>query len=368
VSRTLSADSTLETLKKEAKRWLKAIRAGDARAKERFLAATGTAPDTAGLRDVQLALAREYGFPGWIALRGALDDLALARRSRAERVEIILRSVTWHGDQAAAARILTRWPELGTYDFYIAVATGNVAEVKQHLERDPDAARRKGGPLVREPLLYLTYSRLPGSETNALAIATTLLDHGADPNVGFTDDWQTPFEVLTGVIGEGEGDHVPHPQAKQLAALLIERGADSFDSQSLYNTSITRDDTTWLDILWTECARRGSSERWRMVTPALGDFASVNALDYLLGNAVAHDHMRRAEWLLEHGATLVNARQARSGVTPLFCLPNDEDDAADVAAFLLASGADPRVANNDGATAEQVARQRGLIDAADLMV
>jgi ankyrin repeat protein len=64
---------------------------------------------------------------------------------------------------------------------------------------------------------------------------------------------------------------------------------------------------------------------------------------------------------------LVNVRHPRSGATPLFCLLDDEDEAADVAAFLLASGADPRITNGQGATAEQVARQRGLIDAADLM-
>ena len=85
MSPQLTSDSTLETLKKEAKRWLKAIRAGDARARQR-LAAAGAPSESPGLRDVQFALAREYGLPGWGALRQALDDLALARRSHAERV------------------------------------------------------------------------------------------------------------------------------------------------------------------------------------------------------------------------------------------------------------------------------------------
>jgi uncharacterized protein len=44
------------------------------------------------LRDVQLALAREHGLPGWTGLRAALDDLAMARCSNAERVDIVLRS------------------------------------------------------------------------------------------------------------------------------------------------------------------------------------------------------------------------------------------------------------------------------------
>ena len=110
--RQLSADSTLDTFKKEAKRWLKAVRAGDPRALERLRAASDPAPAEPGLRDVQLALAREYGFAGWAALREALEDIALSRRSRAELADIVLRASAWHGDKVAAARIMARWPDL----------------------------------------------------------------------------------------------------------------------------------------------------------------------------------------------------------------------------------------------------------------
>jgi hypothetical protein len=501
------------------------------------------------LRDVQWALAREYGLPGWTALREALDDLALARRSQAERVDIVLRSASWHGDRIAAARLVARWPEIGADNIYIAVATGNLAEVQRRLAVDPAAAGRKGGPLDWEPLLYLAYARLPGSESHGLAIATALLDHGADPSARWVDDWSNPFTVLTGVIGEGEGDKLPHPQAKELAGLLIERGADPLDTQALYNTSITRDDVTWLDILWSECEKRGRLERWRSPAPHLGGEVRLSALNYLLGNAVAYNHLARAEWLLTRGANpnglhaydrrpqreealvygyrematllerfgaeskplegraafraacmcldkeaaqavlarhpeclydaepmlsaaragradvvalllelgvhvdvadhtqqrglqnavmggslevvkllvahgaaidrpttrfggamgfaahfgrreiaaclaplshdvcdlvclgmterlrelfaadpaLVNAPYPKYDFTPLFALPDDQDDAVEMATFLLAHGADPRVRNKDGLTAEQVARQRGLIEAADLM-
>ena len=72
---------TLESLKKEAKTWLAAIRAGDAAARAKFVQAVpdGTADPT--LRDVQLAVARLNGFPGWTALRIALtpEPLTSAR-------------------------------------------------------------------------------------------------------------------------------------------------------------------------------------------------------------------------------------------------------------------------------------------------
>lgn len=68
MSRSLTSQSSLETLKKEAKRWLKALRANDPEARARLLRANPHTPDTPGLRDVQHALALEHGFDGWTAL------------------------------------------------------------------------------------------------------------------------------------------------------------------------------------------------------------------------------------------------------------------------------------------------------------
>jgi len=65
--------------------------------------------------------------------------------------------------------------------------------------------------------------------------------------------------------------------------------------------------------------------------------------------------------------TLVNARHFRAGVTPLFCLPGSDDEAMDMAAFLLAHGADPDIRNGDGVTAEQMFRQHGREELADFL-
>ncbi len=64
---------------------------------------------------------------------------------------------------------------------------------------------------------------------------------------------------------------------------------------------------------------------------------------------------------------LVNAVHFRLGCTPLFTLPDDEEAAAEMTTVLLAHGADPGIRNKDGVSAEESARRRGLIDAADLM-
>lgn len=76
---------TLESLKKEAKHWLAALRDGDADAWTRFQRAIPDAPAEPGLRDVQHALAREQGLAGWnelvmrLAVAGVAARAALAR-------------------------------------------------------------------------------------------------------------------------------------------------------------------------------------------------------------------------------------------------------------------------------------------------
>jgi ankyrin repeat protein len=75
----------------------------------------------------------------------------------------------------------------------------------------------------------------------------------------------------------------------------------------------------------------------------------------------------RLRELFAEDPQLANAVAPRAGITPLFCLPDDEDAAVAITTLLLAHGADPNIVNKDGLTAEQDARRRGLIDAADFM-
>ena len=69
MSRQSSGASALDNLKKEAKRWLKALRAGDEGARARLLRVHPRSPATPTLRSVQHALALEHGLPGWTALK-----------------------------------------------------------------------------------------------------------------------------------------------------------------------------------------------------------------------------------------------------------------------------------------------------------
>jgi len=300
MGRALTPRTQLESLRKEAKRWLKAVRAGDAKALARLKAAWPEAPAEPSLRDMQQALARDYGQPSWVALKAALDDLAMDRRGEAERAEIVLRH-GWGGDARLARRILERRPEIARFSLYTAATCGDLEEVERRLARDPQAARKSGGPLNWTALACVAYGRL--DPANGVAIARRLLEAGADPNFAFDDGWGNPFKPVTGAIGLGEGAKPSHPQAVELVELLIEAGAAPYDSQALYDISIVGEDLDWYERLWRACEARDRLEPWRAPgKDRLGGSKGQSTLDYLLGNAVGQNHLARAEWLLERGA------------------------------------------------------------------
>jgi ankyrin repeat protein len=299
-TRTLAAAASLESLKKEAKRWLKALRDGDAAARERLRLVVPNAAATPTLREIQHALALEHGVAGWPALKELLADRELAKRSAAERADDFLRYAVDRQSGALAANILRKHPDAARFNLHTAVVAGDLAEVERRLAADASSASLAGGPRNWLPLQYLCYARLPLAPAgeDAVAIARALLAAGADAKATWKDDWNNPFTLLTGVIGEGEGREPRHPRAVELAELLLEHGADPYDTQSLYNTSLHADDTFWLDFLYSRSAAAGTVERWR----SKESWPASGMLDYLLGNAVSRNHLKRARWLLERGA------------------------------------------------------------------
>jgi ankyrin repeat protein len=316
MTRTLSANADLEQLRRSAKRWLKSLLGADPQSLARFHAVLPGQAGVPKLRQVQQALAREYGFASWAALKAEIEDRA---RTLDERCRLFLeKSVhrygtdpakqTWGGYErdgaargALAARLLSRFPQIASRDIHTAVAAHDTASVRALLTRHSTLAQERSTFDGWTPLLRLAYVRLPGQiEREALAIAQLLLDAGADPNAGWPA--APEFTALVGVIGGGEAGQSAHSQAPQFAALLISRGADPFAPQALYNTSLGDDDTFWLEFLWSKSQERGETLKWTGPAPeALGGTQVASALGYLLGNAVPR-HPLRARWLLEHGA------------------------------------------------------------------
>jgi ankyrin repeat protein len=169
----------------------------------------------------------------------------------------------------------------------VAAAVGDVRALRKHLDRNGDAATRRGGPRGWDALLYVCNARLaPRASWDPLACARLLLDQGADPKTHALID-HMPYTAMTGAIGVGEAGPVaapPHPQARALVELLLDAGADPNDEQALYNMHFLRDDG-WLELLLT----RGLRKQAR--------------LDYLLGASVKQGFANRVALLLAHGAS-----------------------------------------------------------------
>ena len=126
--RRLTSRSTLAGLRREAKRWLRALRDDDphvqrdARARLARALPDATPPEPT-LRDVQHALAREYGHPGWTALRDAVAALHAGTPS----------SDTTTATDADALR-----------ELLAAADRGDAARVAALLDGDPSLAGARG--------------------------------------------------------------------------------------------------------------------------------------------------------------------------------------------------------------------------------
>lgn len=374
-SRQVTPKSNLDNLKKEAKRWLKALRANDEQAHARFSRAYPNAPAEPRLRDLQHALALEHGLAGWSALKKQLEDQAhenqLEGRAndehRAELVDLFLEyagadPILNNGPAAharrerAALRILKRHPEIARGNVHTAVVCGDLEEVERILKQRPEAATEPGGPQRRRhlpareklwtPLLHLCYGRLPlpAASDNAVAIARALLDHGADANDYFeVGSHPCRYTALCGVAGEGEDDAPPHPQREALARLLLERGAEPYDIQVIYNIHFHGNVLWFLELMYEFSVKLGrqadwDDPNWSMLN--MGPYGS--GARWHLDIAVKKNDLKLAEWLLAHGAspTATAASDLRFSQRTLYeeALRNEFPEMADL---LVRYGATP---------------------------
>jgi len=327
--RGLPGNANLEQLRNGAKGFQRAVRAGDpgsAAVVNEFHPRLGSAqPGSPELNaftraDAQLVVARQFGFPSWPKLKAHMELVADYARSphhepvggpladEAEIVDEFLRLVTLnYGDDdpdrlARAEALLLEHDWLATANVYTIAATGELDAARDLLADDPAAASRVGGPYRWEPLLYLTYARLPLSAGRSpLAVARLLLEHGADPNAGYL--WEgliPPFTALTGALGGG-GTIPKHPQELALARLLLEAGADANDGQALYNQGWGESaGEEWLELLFEFGLGSGDGGPWRRRFGERQD-SPQKMLEDLLIAAAKHGLTDRVRRLLARG-------------------------------------------------------------------
>jgi hypothetical protein len=132
--RRITPQTTLDNLRKEAKRWLKALRDGVAGARDRFAHAHPAGPERLGLRDVQHALAREFGFAGWTALKAAVASRSTVDAEATpdfERVALDLVAAHDFADAAALERLRRHYGRPLTHDDIRARVWERVYAVRQ---------------------------------------------------------------------------------------------------------------------------------------------------------------------------------------------------------------------------------------------
>ncbi|MFY9610066.1 MAG: ankyrin repeat domain-containing protein [Blastocatellia bacterium] len=218
--RQLSPKSSLDNLKKEAKRWLKTLRANDEQARARFSRAYLGAPAEPKLREVQHALALEHGLAEY--LLSPVPMFAAARRDRADVVEFLLDlgvspdiedaqkqrplheaasndslrvaelliergaeiepvETNWnntpldhamYGQKTRMIEFLSRF----TRDVFRLTWIGNIERLHEVLGEEPDLAKAAGNG--NTPLMWL-----PEDEVRAKEIVELLVARGADPKI-----------------------------------------------------------------------------------------------------------------------------------------------------------------------------------------
>ena len=179
MSKTPTRGASVASLRKEAKRWLKAIRAGDATAVAR-IRQSGAESAEPGLRDVQHALALERGFPNWRSLTASVVQSTFSTR------------------EAAVTALLD------------AAVEGDVVRLRAVLDEYPDVINERGLLKSHSGMRTALHH---AAETTEEAVRL-LLERGADPNIRDEGDWAFPlhFAAEKGLFG--------------IVQLLVEHGAD----------------------------------------------------------------------------------------------------------------------------------------------
>ena len=181
MSRQLTSRSTLENLKREAKSWLKALRAQDAAARSRFEQHHPHTPVEPTLRDVQHALAREYGFTGWSALKSAVENVRTGD-ARSHAITQLFEACV-RGDAEAAAELLDAHPDIIDERAVIPGHTGARTALHHAVAHEPVVRlllERGANPNIRDdgddamPLHF-------AAENGDMAVVRLLVEHGADP-------------------------------------------------------------------------------------------------------------------------------------------------------------------------------------------
>src|SRR6059058_4834815 len=196
---------TLENLKKEAKRWLKALRANVAEARARLLRVFPNAPRIPTLRQIQHALAQERGFSGWAELKQRLPAEASLTR-RYERVAEALVTAYRTGEPDAMQVIWEYFGHRRRWDAmrrYVRLDLGRREEPEDSSDEislaDAQALVARAQGMASWQVLMDFVASLPPGQADIATKPVTLFavdESGAKREIGHTRDWDEIIALL----------------------------------------------------------------------------------------------------------------------------------------------------------------------------
>jgi ankyrin repeat protein len=250
-----------------------------------------------------------------------------------------IEATAWHGTLERAEALLAAHPELAAQDIHTAAILGDDDGVRRFIERDPADATAKSGPFGWDALTHLCFSRYlrldPARSAGFVRAATALLDAGASANTGFWEKDHQPQPEWESVLYGAAG--VAHHA--ELTRLLLERGADPNDIETVYHSPETYDNAALRILVNT------------------GKLTAESLALMLIRKHDWHDY-EGAKFLLEHGADPnLEWRHGRRAIQHAIV----RDNALAIIELLLDHGADP-TKGEDGASAVAMAARRGRAD------
>ena len=229
--RKISSATSIDGLRREAKRWLKALRAADDGARERLRSVYPAAPSSPVLRDVQHALAHEYGYESWVALKMALEqrasttDTPVVRRTPDdyERLAGDLVAAFDAGDEAALQRLNAHYQRAFSFDDLWAEIWRRVYAFRQRSSR------------VAKNYLALAEAQLIIAQDAGFGSWTALLQHlsgGAPPVPSYAIDAAENRMTPRRRLDDREWD--------SLIAAMKEQRITALDAGGLMNDDVLR--------------------------------------------------------------------------------------------------------------------------------